>query len=107
MDDSNKDWKLKLRYGKITTPYLHYTLIAKGIIADKLEDGFECPKGNAFMGMKIWAISADDAADIIQSIAAQIGFAITGNIEVYETAPEQPPGEIPFGYDIQFTPFVE
>jgi len=98
------DWKLKLRYGKIKTPYKHFTLIANGFVED-LTEGFECPKGNAYMGIKIWAESEDEASDLIQSISQQIGFIITGNIEIFKTEPVQPPGENPSGYDIQFTPF--
>jgi len=105
MKDLEKDWKLRLRYGKISTPYQHYTLIANGIVASELVEGFTCPKGNAFMGMKVWAESIDDSIEMIQSIGNQIGFEVTGKIEVFKTEPEQPPEEKPFGYDITFTPF--
>jgi hypothetical protein len=99
-----KDWKLKFRYGKIKTLYKHFTLVANGFVEDLVE-GFECPKGNAYMGIKIWGESEDEANDVIQSISQQIGFIITGNIEIFETEPVQPPEENPSGYDIQFTPF--
>ncbi len=39
MSEQEKDWKLKLRYGKLQTPYQHFTLIAKGIVGE-LADGF-------------------------------------------------------------------
>jgi hypothetical protein len=104
MEEPEKDWKLKLRYGKLTTPFKHYTVIAPGEVGD-LADGFECVKGNAYMGIKVWAESVDESADMIQSIGEQIGFIVTGDIEIYETDPEQPPQEDPFGYDITFTPF--
>lgn len=104
MNDTNKDWKLKLRYGKSTTPFLHYSIIGEGKV-EELLDGFECPKGSAFMGMKVWAESIDEAADVFQSIAEQIGFIITGKIQIYSTDPLEPPEENPYGYDITFTPF--
>ena len=104
MEASENDWKLKLRYGKLITPYIHYTVIAEGIVDDLLE-GFECPKGNAFMGMKIWAESFEESVDVFQSIGGQIGFRIIGKLQIYESEPKEPPGENPLGYDIKFTPF--
>lgn len=104
MEESERDWKLKLRYGKTKTPFKHYTVIASGKVGDLVE-GFECPQGSAYMGIKVWAESDDEAGDMIQIIGDQIGFTVTGNIEIYITEPEQPPQENPFGYDITFTPF--
>ncbi|MEO6540793.1 MAG: hypothetical protein ABIN74_07390 [Ferruginibacter sp.] len=104
MEENEKDWKLKLRYGKLKTPYKHFTILAEGEV-DELDGGFECPKGNAFMGMKIWAKSIEGSSDVYQSIAEQIGFKITGNLDIFDSAPEQPPSENPSGYDINFTPF--
>lgn len=103
-DEPGKDWKIKLRDGKIKTPYQHYTVIAEGVVSEEMED-FTCPPGSAFMGMKTWASSADESADMIQAIGGQIGFKVTGRIEVYETEPIQPPRNNPYGYDINFTPF--
>ena len=103
-DDTNKDWKLRLRYGKLKTPYRHYTALAEGEVRGEL-DGFTCPPGPAFMGMKTWASSADESADMISVIGGRIGFALTGDIEIYETEPTEPPREKPYGYDINFTPF--
>ncbi len=40
-------------------------------------------------------------------IGGNIGFDVTGRTHIYDTAPEQPPKENPFGYDIKFTPFDE
>jgi hypothetical protein len=102
--DTEKDWKLKLKYGKLTTSYKHYTLIARGVVENLIE-GFECRDGNAYMGIKVWATSENEAFAMTQSIGNQIGFNVTGKIELYETDPEEPPGERPFGYDIRFTPF--
>lgn len=104
MSDENKDWKLKLRYGKTTTPYKHFTVIADGIVGD-LSEGFSCRKVKAWMGMKVWASSIDEAGDMIKSIGEHIGFTVKGRIEIYSTEPQEAPEEKPFGYDIQFTPY--
>lgn len=106
MEESEKSWKLKLRYGKIKTPFKHYTIIGEGI-ANNLIDGFECQNGNAFMGMKIWAESPDQSVDVFQNIGEQIGFLTNGKIYIYETDPVEPPREKPYGYDINFRPFDE
>ena len=106
MNEFEKDWKLKLKYGKISTPFNHFTVIAKGEVGN-LEDEFECPKGPAYMGMKVWTESISEAAEMIQVIGKQIGFLITGETEIFETEPQEPPRENPFGYDINFTPFLE
>lgn len=102
--DWGNDWKLDLRYGRRTTPYTHYAGIAEGEVGELIE-GFSCRRGPAFMGMKMWASSPEEAADMVQVIGTQIGFTTTGRIQVYETEPEEPPGENPRGYDIKFTPF--
>ena len=102
--DEEPDWKLKLRYGKLLTPFHHYTAIAKGVVGE-LPDGFSCRPGPAFMGMKTWASSSGESADMIAVIGRQIGFTITGDVQVYETEALKPPGEKPTGYDITFTPF--
>ena len=41
MDSENddRDWKLKLRYGKSKTPFRHFTLVAEGM-AEDLTQGF-------------------------------------------------------------------
>ncbi len=102
--EDEKDWKLKLRYGKQTTPFSHFTVLADGVVGDLIE-GFECRKGNAIIGIKVWATDADESADMIKNIGSQIGFNVTGEIQIYETEPEKPPRENPFGYDIQFTSY--
>jgi len=103
-EDAKNDWKLKLRYGKLTTPYRHYTVIAEGVVGE-LAQGFSCRVGNAFMAMKTWASSAEESEDMIAAIGRQIGFTVTGQIYVYATEPAQPPRDNPSGYDINFTPF--
>jgi hypothetical protein len=51
-DQADKDWKLKLRYGKLKTQYKHFTALAEGIVEGELRHGYECPPGNAWMGIK-------------------------------------------------------
>lgn len=106
MNEEEKDWKVKLRYGKLNTQYKHFTVIADGIVGI-LQDGFECRPGRAWMAMKVWASNADEATDMIQVIGGQIGFTVDGDIQVYDTEPKQPPREKPNGYDIGFTPYDE
>jgi hypothetical protein len=100
----DKDWKLKLRYGHLRTPFKHYTAIAEGVVGE-LAEGFSCPPGNAFMSMKTWASSVDESADMVRAIGETIGFQVTGDTQVYDTEPTQPPRANPFGYDISLTPF--
>lgn len=100
----DRDWKLELRYGKTTTPFHHFTLIADGVVGD-LADGFDCRPGAAVMSMKVWATDAAEAIEMIAAIGRQIGFAVTGKIEVFGTAPDQPPRENPHGYAIGFVPY--
>lgn len=102
--NNESGWKLKLRYGKETTQYTHYTVLAEGICGEMI-DGFTCPKGNAIMGIKVWATDIDEPSHMVKSIGSQIGFDVTGKIQIYETEPEEPPRENPHGYDIQFTPY--
>jgi hypothetical protein len=79
-------------------------LIAEGIVGD-LMDCFHCRKGSAFMAMKVWASSHEEAFDMMLSIGRQIGFETTGRIHLYDTDPTSAPRENPYGYDIKFTPF--
>ncbi|WP_237064504.1 hypothetical protein [Microbulbifer zhoushanensis] len=102
--ESDKNWRLKLRYGKIETPYQHFTVIADGV-AGKLAHGFQCKEGPAFMTMKTWCSDAEESAEMIQGIGADIGFTVQGRIQIYETEPAEPPRDNPFGYDISFTPY--
>jgi hypothetical protein len=105
-DDDSVDgaWKLKLRYGRIETPYSHFTLIAEGVVGE-LADGFSCRPGKAFMGMKVWASSHDEATDMIRAIGKEIGFELIGRVQIYKSEPAEPPRDNPLGYDINFTPF--
>jgi len=98
------DWKLKLRYGRLKTSFSHFTAIAEGVMTSAANP-FDCPEGNAFMGMKAWASSSGEAADMICVIGKEIGFEVTGDVQIYATEPEQPPRDNPHGYDIKFTLF--
>jgi hypothetical protein len=101
---SDADWKLKLRYGRLKTPYNHFTVFADGV-AGKLEGGFECRPGPAIMAMRTWATDTEEAVDMACAIGRQIGFSVTGRIRVYNSEPEVPPGENPHGYGINFEPY--
>ena len=103
-NETHPSWKAQLRYGKIQTPFHHFTLLAEGIVG-QLADGFVCPSGSAFMGMKTWASSEDEAFDMVRVIGQHIGFTVTGKIYIYATEPSEPPKVKPHGYDINFTPF--
>jgi hypothetical protein len=59
-DDPPKDWKLKLRYGRIQTPYQHFSTISDGVFVEPSSE-FDCPAGPAFMAMRVWASSTDEA----------------------------------------------
>ena len=102
---TDRDWKLKLRYGRLTTPFTHYTVIANGVIEEpeKWEPGN--PVGPAYMAMKVWAASEDEATDMICAIGKDVGFVVSGDLRIYLTDPIEPPREAPFGYDIRFTPY--
>ncbi|MEZ9525140.1 hypothetical protein [Enterovibrio norvegicus] len=101
---SDQAWKLELKSGKLTTIFEHFTVLADGQVEDLIE-GFDAPKGNAIMGVKVWASDIEEPPYMVKSIGDQIGFKVTGEIQIYKTGPEQPPRDNPYGYDIQFTPY--
>ena len=77
-----KDWFLKLKYGKIKTPFHHYTVLLD-VFAEKEVTDYNsnvCPEGNAWMGVKVWANDADEAADIACTFARSIGLEINTSI---------------------------
>jgi hypothetical protein len=71
--EDEKNWKLKLRYGKETSPYKHFTALGDGVVGELVE-GFECPKGPAIMAIKTWATDANESSDMLRVIGRQIGF---------------------------------
>ena len=95
------DWKLKLRYGILKTPFQHFTIIANGVVHN-LTEGFECKPGNSWMAMKARANNEAESADMIKGIGSELGFEVTGKIEIFSTAPDMPPRETPYGYGINF-----
>ena len=97
------DWKLKLRHGKLKTPFCHYTVIAEVRVGQFME-GYSCPPGSAFIAMCMWAESVDDAAQMMGTFGDRIGFLVTGRMQIYDSEPAQPPRDIPYGYGIDFQP---
>ena len=106
MEETPKDWKLKLRYGKLKTEFSHFTVIADGLVETPDAD-YGSIAGKAMMGIKVWAIDTQEAADLTYYVGEQIGFKPTGNMQVFDTDPEQPPKDTPYGYDINFTSYDE
>lgn len=53
--------------------------------------------------MKAWIAHIDDAFEVIEYVGEQIGFKITGKIEVYETEPDSPPDVNPYVYNVKFS----
>ena len=104
--EEEKDWKLKLRYGKLKTPYEHYTVIVPVVINQYIES-LNAQPGTAYAGIKMWATNMDEAFDIVNSIGEQTRFTITGKIEVYKTEPVQAPQDNPYAYDINFSYYKE
>ena len=106
MADEPGDWKLKLRYGRLQTPYKHFSVLADGV-AGKLSGGFECRPGRAWMTMSVWASSEEEAFDMARLIGKDIGFEVDGRMELFDTEPKEPPRDSPFAYAIGFTPYDE
>ena len=101
-----KDWKLKLRYGKLKTRYQHFTVIVPVVINEYIKD-FDAQPGAAYAGIKMWATNTDEAADMVRDIGQQTGFIINGKIEIYDTDPKQPPNDNPYAYDVNFSYYNE
>ena len=99
-----KDWKIKLANGLITTDFRHYSVLADCTVGELIE-GFDCRPGKAWVGIKAWAIDLDDATDIVLGMGNEIGYEVTGKVEIFETEPEMPPQEGSFCYELNFTPF--
>ncbi|QXV64986.1 hypothetical protein INP83_18170 [Mucilaginibacter sp. 21P] len=99
---TERNWKLKLRYGKKKTPFSHYTIITPVRITEYIED-FKSGPGTAYLGVKIWATTTDEAIELVQNIGQQTGYEIIGKIEVYDTDPLEPPGDNPYAYGFNFS----
>ncbi|MFC5755276.1 MULTISPECIES: hypothetical protein [unclassified Rhizobium] len=101
-----KNWKLKLRYGKLKTAFRHFTVIADGEIAEANPD-FETTEGAAaFFSMHAWAADGDEATDMAVKIGRHVGFNATGRIYLYSTDPQEPPRDQPFAYGLNFHQYL-
>ena len=102
------DWKLRLRIWKIKTPFQHYTIMLDGKVTEEMN--LDCPIGNAWMSVKVWALDDDMAGDMACYIADDIGFKVKDSehsVLIYDTEPKQPPRDKPYGYDINFHPYSD
>jgi hypothetical protein len=86
--------------------YSHFTLVADGEVVSANPDSDTQP-GPAICTMKVWADTADTAADMLVSIAPQLGFQPAGEMEVYETEPVLPAEDRPFAYQVTFTAYCD
>jgi len=68
LNEPEPSWRLKLRKGLATTPYKHFTVLAEGRVDTALTEGYSCPAGPAFMGLKTWSSSGDESAQMLQAI---------------------------------------
>ena len=98
------DWKALYQSGRLETPYRHYAVIMNGVAGRKAAD-FGAKPGPAFMGMKIWASSSAEAAQMARSYAERASFTIRGEIEVYATDPTEPPRDEPYAYSVKVTSY--
>ena len=103
-DNPPKDWNLKLRYGKLKSPFTHFATITKGTFEEAFPE-YGCPAGDAVMGLKVWAQDAREAARVSIAFGESIGFLASNDSEVYEAAPEEPPKQEPYVYQWTFHPF--
>mgnify|MGYP001555136743 CR=1 FL=1 len=101
-----KDWKLKLRYGKLTTSYKHYTVLVP-VKIDKYIEDFDAQPGTAWITVNTWTKDRNEACNMITDIGQQSGFIITGKFEVYATEAMQPPQESPYAYNVNFSYYKE
>jgi len=99
-----KNWKLLLKYGRLSTPYKHFTLIIDGEVTELMEH-VEAQIGPCFMGLKVWATDENEAFDVAAQISKHLGFNPTGRVSLYETEPQQPPSDNPSAYGATFTPY--
>jgi hypothetical protein len=90
------DWKLKLRYGKLKTPFQHFTVLVDGLLAQ------QSTSSRAIMGVRIWAQDAEAAEEIVRDYATRVGFKPDGKSWVYDTEPEEPPSDQPSVYGCVF-----
>jgi len=101
-----KNWKLKLRYGKLKTAFRHFTVIADGEIQASNPD-FGTEAGSAaFFSITAWATDNNEAIDMVVNIGRHVGFNASGRIYVYVTDPQQPPKEQPYAPSLNFRQYL-
>jgi hypothetical protein len=105
-EQTPRNWKLLLRYGRLKTRYEHFTVFVDVRVTEPQAD-VRSQLGPAWMAMKVWAPSADAAAEIICHFAPQVGAEVRGKCEVYKSEPDEPPQDTPYAYDLRFTAYKE
>ncbi len=81
----------------------HFTTISNGVFV-AFSDAHPHGVGeSAFMGLKVWAKSAEHAARITAHYSERVGFRIARTVEVHPSPPLRPCRERPGVYDLQFT----
>ena len=104
-DEVHPNWKLLLRYGRLKTPYEHFTVLADVRVLEGDEE-LGSGVGPAWLSMKVWAASADDAAEFVGAMAPLLGAEVRGRVEAYSSEPAEPPQDEPFAYDPRFTAYA-
>jgi hypothetical protein len=103
-DEAHPNWKLLLRYGRLKTPYEHFTVLADVRVMEGDAD-LGSQVGPAWLSMNVWAASADAAADLVDAIAPQVGAEVRGRVQVHSSEPDRPPQDEPFAYDPSFVAY--
>jgi hypothetical protein len=98
------NWRLLLRSGRLKTPYEHFAVIADVQVIEANAD-LGSQVGPAWMGVGVWASSAQAAADFICNIPPQGGWEVRGEVKVYKTEPDEPPQDMPFAYNFNFAAY--
>lgn len=102
---ASDDWKSLYQAGQLNTPYRHFSVIAEGVAGPNTRQYGGKP-GPAFLGMRIWASSVEEARQMTRRFAERVGFVFKGKVEVYDTEPVEPPRADPHAYSIKFTPYA-
>lgn len=97
-----KNWKLKLHYNKIKTPYKHYQLFANGKNIAMDPEKYKNQSPNAYMALKCWAEDDKQAVSMMDKVAQSVGFEIKDKVEIYHNEPTQSPEKEPYAYDLNF-----
>lgn len=90
-------WKLLYRLGLLRTHYRHFTASAKGT-----------KNGEAtVMSMNTWAPSKEVSADMLAVIGRELGFTLSGEVDVRENGDpgEPPPKRHPSAYAVTYIPY--